>query len=622
MSDTATPVPDEAAAPPLSAEDRLREQAETLLERLAGGDAQAALAEARDLVLGLRNVRAYELMGRLAEAVSRVDPDDARNRRLYAQCLIETGRATAAIDMLRQLLLALPAGHAEAVEAAGLIGRASKQIFFDAGDKSSAGARAALAQAIDAYRRPYEADPAHAVWHGVNLLALVSRARREGWAELVPDLDPAALAGALVAALLAMPVARRDEWYLPTLAEAMLGQSLASGDLTMVEQQLRGYIGAPGVQAFQVASTLRQFSEVWGLDGLRDDTPGTGLRDAAAVRRARGLVDVLRARLMQLPGGGLVLPAARVQGGPAAGAAPAAPIAEGAAAGADELQALAARGMPAPAAPPAGDSAPHAAPEQGQLEAILGVDGPQTFAWWRAGIEAARSVAVIRQRLGKRLGTGFLVRAGDFGLAPADEPLLLTNFHVVNPQGATPGIRPEMAEVVFEADSTQRVYRVTELLWSSPIEQHDASLLRLDKAPAKIAALKLGVDLPALPAAPGEGTPPRVYIIGYPGGRELSFSFQDNELLDHEGPPSGKPQISGVCRVHYRAPTEGGNSGSPVFNAGAWQVIALHHKGGRFGMPRLNGLAGSYAANEGLAMTTLVTAVKASPAAAAAAPAR
>jgi V8-like Glu-specific endopeptidase len=90
-------------------------------------------------------------------------------------------------------------------------------------------------------------------------------------------------------------------------------------------------------------------------------------------------------------------------------------------------------------------------------------------------------------------------------------------------------------------------------------------------------------------------------VIGYPGGRDLSFSFEDNELLDHEGPPGGHPPIPGVCRVHYRAPTEGGSSGSPVFND-QWEVIALHHKGGKVGMPRLNGLSGTYAANEGIAV--------------------
>ena len=573
---------------PPTEEDRQRARAEALIAALAGADGRAVASEAGELVLALRNLRAYELMQRLAEALSRVAPDDARNRRLYAQCLIERGFATAAVDLLRALLAALPAGDPEAVEAWGLLGRAHKQVYFDAGDKASPAALHALAAAVDAYRQPYEAAPTTNTWHGVNLLALLSRARREGLADLAPEIDGAELAGQLLSALMATPVKARDEWFAPTLAEVTLGLSLASGDLQPVESQLRDYLRLPGLQAFQVASTLRQFTEVWGLDTLTVDTPGTGLADAAAVRRARGLVDILRARLMQLPGGGCVIPAE--QAGPPPGAAAIGTMAQGAA----EVQSVAAdRG-----------------PDRSQLEAILGDTGAQTFAWWRAGIDAARSVAVIRQRLGKRLGTGFLVRAGDFGLVPPDERLLLTNFHVVNPLGASPGIRPDQAEAVFEADDPRNAYAVAEVMWSSPVEQHDASLLRLAALPAALPALPLSAELPPVPA-PAGAPAPRVYIVGYPGGRELSFSFQDNELLDHEGPPTGQPQIPGVCRVHYRAPTEGGNSGSPVFNAAAWQVVALHHKGGRFGMPRLNGQSGTYAANEGLAMATLVAAVKA-----------
>jgi V8-like Glu-specific endopeptidase len=66
-----------------------------------------------------------------------------------------------------------------------------------------------------------------------------------------------------------------------------------------------------------------------------------------------------------------------------------------------------------------------------------------------------------------------------------------------------------------------------------------------------------------------------------------------------------------VCRVHYRAPTEGGSSGSPVFNSRLWQVIALHHKGGKIGMPRLNGKPGSYGANEGVSMQSIIAAMRA-----------
>jgi hypothetical protein len=137
------------------------------------------------------------------------------------------------------------------------------------------------------------------------------------------------------------------------------------------------------------------------------------------------------------------------------------------------------------------------------------------------------------------------------------------------------------------------------------VEQCDASLLRLGGSVAGIDAIPVAKVLPAL------GTTARVYIIGHPRGQDLAFSFQDNELLDHEGPPTGKPQIPGVCRVHYRAPTEGGSSGSPVFNGDLWQVIALHHEGGKQGMPRLNGAPGTYAANEGIWVQSIISQLKA-----------
>jgi V8-like Glu-specific endopeptidase len=62
-------------------------------------------------------------------------------------------------------------------------------------------------------------------------------------------------------------------------------------------------------------------------------------------------------------------------------------------------------------------------------------------------------------------------------------------------------------------------------------------------------------------------------------------------------------------RLHYRAPTAGGSSGSPVFNED-WEVMGLHHLGGKLGVEKLNGKSGTYAANEGLWIQSIVKAAK------------
>jgi hypothetical protein len=523
--------------------DGLRGRAQDALKKLAGVTGED-LAVAKGLVEELRNAREYERMGQLAEAVSRHDPDDPRNRRLYAQYLIDTGHATVAIDVLRVLARRLPADHPERVEAAGLLGRAYKQIFFDAGDKSTAPSRDALKAAIAAYRAPYDNNAAN-TWHGINLLALLTRARRLG-VRIPGNPDPRALAERLVGTLDAIPSAERDEWFLPTRAEASLGL----GDWNAVESAVHAYVADEHARAFQVASTLRQFTEIWDLE--RED------------ERGRDLVNILRARLAQLPGGALDLTPAQVQ----------------------RLRET----------PP---------PSNEQLQAVLGTEGTRTYQWWKTGLDRAVGVAAVRARLGGRIGTGFLVRGADLGLPAGDELLVLTNAHVINASGAAPGIRPDEAEVVFEAANGQVPFPVSEIVWSSPIEMHDATIVRLGRPVLDIPPLPIARALPLL----DEG--PRVYVIGHPGGRELAFSFQDNELIDHEGPPAGKPPIASVCRVHYRAPTEGGSSGSPVCNAGLWQVVALHHSGGKIGMRCLNGKTGTYAANEGISILSIAEAIRA-----------
>jgi hypothetical protein len=46
-----------------------------------------------------------------------------------------------------------------------------------------------------------------------------------------------------------------------------------------------------------------------------------------------------------------------------------------------------------------------------------------------------------------------------------------------------------------------------------------------------------------------------------------------------------------------------------VFDEANWTLVALHHAG-RLNMPRLNGQSGTYAANEGIAITALQQALR------------
>src|SRR5262249_17068904 len=91
-----------------------------------------------------------------------------------------------------------------------------------------------------------------------------------------------------------------------------------------------------------------------------------------------------------------------------------------------------------------------------------------------------------------------------------------------------------------------------------------------------------------LPAPDGDDP---VYILGFAGGPNLAFSFDDNRLLDHDGPPKGQPPDGTVIRVHYQTITAPGSAGSPVRDRN-WNVIALHHPCGM--RERLNGRPGLY----------------------------
>lgn len=231
-----------------------------------------------------------------------------------------------------------------------------------------------------------------------------------------------------------------------------------------------------------------------------------------------------------------------------------------------------------------------------RLERTLGEDKTVTLRWYKEGLERTASVARIDRRNGEGHGTGWVVRSNDFfpnDVFP-DGPrlLLLTNAHVVNQEGTGLALPPDEVRANFEVLDCEFEFE-PRIVWSS--SELDATFLAFRNGgpavdPLPLFDKKVKMTIPAA----------RVYIIGHPGGRTLHLSLNDNDLLGCSD-----------SLLHYRAPTEPGSSGSPVFEAVDWRVVALHHSGGTF--DRLDGTQPPYEANEGITIRAIKAAIAAAP---------
>lgn len=524
--------------------ERVRAAVRDLLDHLRGAGEPFETDDAKRLFGLLRRHRQFEAMQILADGSIRLGCDAPIVYRQYAQGLIDGGLLVAARDMLEKLVARSHIDPDEHAEACGLMGRAGKQIYVETRGRQRDLAKTALLGAIEQYRTVYDEDPSAHVWHGVNFLALLSRAARDGIG--VPNApDIPSLANSIIGVVERRQASGNAEpWDLATAAEACL----AIHDLAKAEKWIREYVAAAKDDAFAFAGTLRQFEEIWQIDAAE---PSRG-----------GLVAVLRAALLTSPGGELRLsPAEVLQTG-----------------GATEET----------------------------FQRILGADGTKTYGWLQKGIQRARAVALIRRGADAGVGTGFLVRGKDLHDPLGDELFLLTNSHVVSETPEDQGLPPEEAIAAFtivSAETHENMEHKVKLVWSSPAQRLDASLLRLDPP------VRGAEPCPVARHLPNPQRQQRVYVIGHPRGAELSFSLQDNEFIAHGGPSAEKPQPGERYLLHYRAPTEKGNSGSPVFNQSSWEVIGLHHAGGE-AMRKLKGEQGTYAANEGIWIQSIVTAIQ------------
>lgn len=539
---------------------------EELILSLYGSDDAFPSAEGEKILQYLRNKRMFTQMQRVADALIQTGRDTFTIQRQYAQSLIDQGNYTAALAVLNQLIA--ETGKAdnknakaakENMESRGLLGRVYKQLYVNA-DNNSVRKADFIRRAIDAYEAVYNAAPGTALWHGINVVALVQRAKSDGIEDPAWPNDQE-----LAQSILTLIQQRYDDreatiWQFATACEACVALQKPKEAM----HWLSGYLRMPNVDAFEVASMLRQMKEIWRLNMHSE--------------MGQMILPLLQAELLKREGGSFTIDTGMLQ----------------------EQSEMETHITTAYAGIKGKSSSNKQIPK---LEKIFGEDSFKTYRWYMTGASRCMAIARIGRDATKGFGTGFLVKGTDLHESLGEELLLITNAHVVSNDAAEKALHPDEAIVTFEVlDKGAAELRISELIWSSPSSLLDASVLRFDKESlAIVKALTKDISfyplakrLPAIQTdAPVEE---RIYIIGHPAGGTLQLSFQDNLLLDYEDP-----------RIHYRTPTTGGSSGSPVFNQ-QWELIGLHHAGSEE-MPRLHGKPGTYQANEGMWIQAIKNAI-------------
>lgn len=428
---------------------------------------------------------------------------------------------------LALLTSARPSAESETAEMEGLMARAHKQHFVEC--PSGARADDHLERAIAIYTTHYTAAPSTNLWHGINAVALLARAERDRRAAATGGGDWRALAHQILTTVGEIPSGRLTHWDAAVAAEACV----ALGDLGGAGSWLATYTAHGDADAFALAATLRQLREVWQID------------EHEVTHRA--LVDLLEARLLKAQGGALDVNASMR---------------------ASELD--------------------H---DADYLQGVYGEDEYVTIQWYRAGLEASRSVVRIVRPLHGTVGTGFVLPGDALHPQWKGRSVVVTNFHVVNRQGVWPGRTPGDLRVVFEDNGVQ--VGIREVLWESahctpgtnPPPSFDTAVLLLESETLPAPSYEVST-------APPPDLAERVYVIGYPLGNELAFSLNDNTVVGVNS-----------SLLHYRAPTRKGSSGSPVFDD-EWRLLGLHHAGGTE-LPRLDGTGTTHAANEGLILSAI-----------------
>lgn len=253
---------------------------EAVPELIRGIDAARCAPKEAAKALGLlRKKRWFSELEQLAGLFACVGRNEPVVLRQYSQALLDQGRLEQGESVLRRLLAVAAADPVEGPEIRGLLGRAAKQRYV------ATAAPGDLRDAVAAYLPDWQAEPDRNTWHGINVVALVARARRDG-VDAAAGIDERAIARRILDRV--TDAENPPVWDRATALEA----AIALGDLDRALAWLKSYAPHPDADAFELGSTLRQLREIWQLD---DTPPG------------RAILPILQLELLRRQGGSVEL---------------------------------------------------------------------------------------------------------------------------------------------------------------------------------------------------------------------------------------------------------------------------------------------------------------------------
>src|SRR6266481_3316741 len=205
---------------------------------------------AKQILVRLRKKRRFRLMELVADALIRSGQSSPQIRRQYAQAMIDQGNLTSPEIILKALAADTSAPLWERAEANGLLGRIFKQLYVNADNPRTLRQQENIRKAVTYYYDVYCTDPGSHLWHGINVVALLARSRRDG-IPMEGTEDEGALAQQILSKIVQGPDAEGVNcWDRATLVEA----NVALNNLLEAANQLLYFVSDPAADAFEIAS--------------------------------------------------------------------------------------------------------------------------------------------------------------------------------------------------------------------------------------------------------------------------------------------------------------------------------------------------------------------------------